>query len=425
MRPKTLSQIVGQQHLLKPGGMLQRMIQSDMLYSIILYGPPGTGKTSIAHVIACTTNMAFRQINATTAGKADMKKVVEEALTNIENGGKGSVLFIDEIHRFNKAQQDYLLPYVENGTIVLIGATTENPYFEVNGALLSRSRIFELKPLSDEDIITAVKNAVLDTENGLGNIPIYISKETLEYLAKIVDGDLRQALNAVELAVETTNLDETGFKVITNEIISECTQKKIMRFDKNGDNHYDFISAFIESMKHSEPDAVLYYLARMIESGEDPKYVARRIFVCAYRDIALADPNAINIAASAFLAVERIGTPECWDALAMAALYNTCAPKSNSASEGLAKAREHVNATGNIPIPAFLQDESYKSAHKLGRGGVSDIFATPYHYDGTDCLPEAIKGTTYFTPQQFGDETRVKQYLNWCNQYKAMIKKEN
>ena len=198
-----------------------------------------------------------------------------------------------------------------------------------------------------------------------------------------------------------------------------------MRFDKNGDNHYDFISAFIESMKHSEPDAVLYYLARMIESGEDPKYVARRIFICAYRDIALADPNAINIAASAFLAVERIGTPECWDALAMAALYNTCAPKSNSASEGLAKAREHVNATGNIPIPAFLQDESYKSAHKLGRGGVSDIFATPYHYDGTDCLPEAIKGTTYFTPQQFGDETRVKQYLNWCNQYKAMIKKEN
>lgn len=418
MRPSTLDEIVGQEHLLSPTGLLRRMIQADRLYSIILYGPPGTGKTSIAHVIAHTTQSEFQQINATTAGKADMKKVVDNALQQIQEHDKGTVLFIDEIHRFNKAQQDYLLPYVENGTIVLIGATTENPYFEVNGALLSRSRIFELKPLSTQNIIDLLTRTIKDTTNGLGNEAIYTTNDVLEYLANIVDGDVRQALNALELAVETTDYDETGFKVITKEIISECTQKRIMRFDKNGDNHYDFISAFIESMKHSEVDATLYYLARMIEAGEDPKYVARRILVSAYRDISLADPHAIQVAISAFLSVERIGIPECWDALAMAAVYNATAPKSNSASCGLAHAKNAVKRTRNIPIPAFLQDESYKSAHKLGRGGVSDVFAAPYHYDGTDCMPEELKGETYFVPQPFGYEQNIEKYLNWCKTYK-------
>ena len=281
MRPQKLEDIAGQQHLLAPGQLLYRMIQADRLSSIILYGPPGTGKTSIAQVIANTTNANFCRINATTAGKADMKTVVESAQKLRKNENRGTILFIDEIHRFNRAQQDYLLPYVENGTVVLMGATTENPYFEVNGALLSRSRIFELKPLSNDDVAWAVKRAISDKTNGYGNKNIFLLSDALEYLCSVVDGDLRQALNALELAVETTDpkIDEkTGaeYTAIDVKTIQNCIQRRIMRFDKSGDNHYDFISAFIESMKHSEVDATLYYLARMLEAGEDPKYIARR-----------------------------------------------------------------------------------------------------------------------------------------------------
>ena len=398
------------------------MIEADQLSSIILYGPPGTGKTSIAHVIANHTNSDFHQINATTAGKADMKTVIESANELWQTENRGTILFIDEIHRFNKAQQDYLLPYVENGTVVLIGATTENPYFEVNGALLSRSRIFELKPLSPLDICHVIVNTVEDNERGYGRKNVIMPAAAIDYLTQIVDGDVRQALNALELAVETTAHDDKGQIVITTGVIQACVQKRVMRFDKNGDNHYDFISAFIESMKHSEVDATLYYLARMLAAGEDPKYIARRIMVCAYRDIGLADPQAIQVATAAFDAVERIGMPECADALAMAAVYNATTTKSNSASLALAEARKEVEKTGNIPIPAFLQDESYKSAHKLNRGGVSDVFASQYHYDGTDCMPDELKGHTYFTPQAFGYERNIAKYLEWCKQYKEQIK---
>ena len=421
MRPKTLDDVAGQQHLLGPGKLLRRMIEADQLSSIILYGPPGTGKTSIAHVIANHTGSAFRSINATTAGKADMKTVVDSAEKLWKESDKGTILFIDEIHRFNKAQQDYLLPYVENGTVVLIGATTENPYFEVNGALLSRSRIFELKPISNDDVIRVLTAAVKDPTNGYGAKPVVLTDDAADYLANIVNGDVRQALNVLELAVETTPPDAKGDIIVNTAVIQECIQKRIMRFDKSGDNHYDFISAFIESMKHSEPDAVLYYLARMLEAGEDPKYIARRILVCAAEDIALADPQAIQVAAAAFDSVEKVGLPECVYALAMAAVYNATAPKSHSVCNGIAAAREDVQKTGNIPIPAFLQDESYKSAHKLGRGGVSDIYQSPYHYDGTDCMPDALKGRTYFVPEPFGFEQNIQKYVEWCRNYKRAI----
>lgn len=421
MRPKNLDEVVGQSHLLGPGQLLRRMIEADQLYSIILYGPPGTGKTSIANVIANHTGSEFRQINATTAGKADMKLVVDSAITLREKEDRGTILFIDEIHRFNKAQQDYLLPYVEDGTVVLIGATTENPYFEVNGALLSRSRIFELKPLSPDDVMQVIKTAMDDPNNGYGAPPVsmVLMLDAAQYLADVTDGDVRQALNALELAAETTRPSQNGVIYITIDVIQNCVQKRIMRFDKSGDNHYDFISAFIESMKHSEVDATLYYLARMLEAGEDPKYIARRIGVCAYRDIGLANPQAIQVAMAAFDAVERIGMPECADALAMAAIYNATSAKSNSAASALANARKDVKATGNIPIPAFLQDESYKSAHKLGRGGVSDVFAAPQHYDGTDCMPEQLKGHIYYDPQLFGYEIEIAKYIGWCEKFKA------
>lgn len=418
MRPQTLDEIIGQQHILAPGALLYRMIKADMLSSIVLYGPPGTGKTTIASVIAHTTNMDFYQVNATTSGKADMKTVTSGAQQLWEEENRGTILFIDEIHRFNKAQQDFLLPFVENGTIVLIGATTENPYFEVNKALISRSTIFELKPLTSEEIAQSIQRALHDTRNGYGARPINMLPNVVEYLAKLADGDVRTALNALELAIETTDPDTLGIIQITTDIVSNCTQKRVMRFDKNGDNHYDFISAFIESMKHSEPDAALYYLARMLEAGEDPKYIARRLIVDAAEDIGLADPQALNIAVNAFLTVERVGMPECASALAMSTVYNSLSLKSNSASSGLNKARQTVRDTGNVPIPSFLQDESYKSAHKLGRGGISDIFSVPYHYDATDCMPEELKGLKFYAPENAGYEVNLKAYYDWCEKFK-------
>lgn len=421
MRPQNLDEIVGQEHLLGPGQLLRRMIEADRLYSIILYGPPGTGKTSIAHVIANHTGSDFKPINATTAGKADMKRVIDGAIALWDKEQRGTILFIDEIHRFNKAQQDFLLPYVENGTVVLIGATTENPYFEVNGALLSRSRIFELKPLTNENVLKVIETAMEDPNNGYGASPIILMQDAADYLAHVVDGDVRQALNALELAAETTRPGPDGNIVIDTPVIQNCVQKRIMRFDKSGDNHYDFISAFIESMKHSEPDAVLYYLARMLEAGEDPKYIARRILVCASEDISLADPQAMSVATAAFDTVERVGLPECIYALATAAVYNATAPKSHSVCDGITAAREDVRATGNIAIPAFLQDESYKSAHKLGRGGVSDVYAFPEHYDGTNCMPEALKGRVYFEPQRFGYEQQIANYVDWCRDFKKRL----
>lgn len=423
MRPKTINEIEGQEHLLAPGKLLRRMITADRLSSVILYGPPGTGKTTIANVIAHETNADFQTVNATTAGKADMKAVVDSARLLRDEQDRPTVLFIDEIHRFNRTQQDYLLPYVENGTVILIGATTENPYFEVNGALLSRSRIFELKPLSRENVMHGIRRALTDKENGYGNRNIILDGDALEYMADMADGDMRQALNALELAVETTEphtepKSNVSYTHITSAVVEDCMQKRVMRYDKSGDNHYDLISAFIESMKHSEVDAALYYLARMLEGGEDPKYIARRIMVCAFRDIGLADPLACMVAAAAFDCAEKVGLPECADALAMAAIYNATTSKSNSASAALAKAREEVASSGNIPVPAFLQDESYKSAHKLGRGGVSDVFASPEHYDGTDCMPPELNHKKFFTPDSFGHNAYIAKYLAWCEMYR-------
>ncbi len=419
MRPVSIDDIVGQEHIFGPGKLLRRMIEADMVTSIILYGPPGTGKTSIANVIAHATHSEFQAINATTAGKADMKAVVDRAVRLRQTDNKGTILFIDEIHRFNKAQQDFLLPYVERGVVTLIGATTENPYFEVNGALLSRSSIFELKPLSDENVKEVIARALASVERGYGaTVPVvYMEPEAVDYLAHVVDGDSRQALNALELAVLTTPEVNNAVNV-TVDVIMDCAQKRVMRFDKRGDNHYDFISAFIESMRHSDPDASLYYLARMIEAGEDPKYIARRLIVFAGEDNGLADPQAHQLAVSAFLAVERVGMPEAIYSLALSTLYCATAAKTRSVKAGVQSALACVRETGNVPVPAFLQDESYKSAHKLGRGGVTDVYRTEFYYDGLDCMPKELRGTRFFdVSKPFGHELDVKDFMDWCQAY--------
>lgn len=417
MRPTTIDDIIGQHHILDKGKLLRRLIESDMLSSIILYGPPGIGKTSIANVIAHTTSSNFQQINATTAGKKDMQTVVKFAQKELENSKK-TILFIDEIHRFNKSQQDYLLPFVENGTIILIGATTENPYFEVNGALLSRSQIFELNPLSADDIKSALIRVLSKINAEDTSTQKIMEDEALEFLAEVSNGDARTAINALDLALRTTVPDTQNTVNITLDIISNCVQKKVLQYDKNGDNHYDSISAFIESTKHGEVDAALTYLAYMIERGEDPKYIARRLFVIAAKDIGIADPNAINIAASTFEMVEKVGLPECIWALALTTVYCATAPKTHSVSDAYEQALLDVQNTPNITIPFFLKDESYKSAHKLGHGGVTDIYTTPEHYDGSDCMPDVLKGHRYFNPTTFGYEATVKKVTEWYDWYK-------
>ena len=379
MRPLKLDEIVGQQHIIGKDKLLYRAIKADRLGSIILYGPPGTGKTTIAKVIANTTNAYFSKLNATNAGIKDVEKIIDDAKFNYGAYKKKTILFIDEIHRFNKNQQDFLLPFVEDGVVTLIGATTENPYFEVNNALLSRCRIFELKPLEKDDLINIMNRALKDKERGLGNIDISIDNDAKEFLADMANGDARSVLNALELAYLTTTPESDGSLHITLEVAEECIQKKAIRYDVNGDNHYDAISAFIESMKHTEPDATLYYLARMLVAGEDIKYIARRICVCASEDVGLANSEALEVATTAMLAVERVGMPEAAKILAHAALYVCCSPKSDTVC-GILSAMKDVEKTGNIPIPPFLQDASYKNAYKLGRGvGMDDIHAFPNH----------------------------------------------
>ena len=368
LRPRTLEEVVGQQHIVGKDKLLYRAIKADKLSSIIFYGPPGTGKTTLAKVIANTTSADFCQINATVAGKKEMEDVVERAKNNLGMYGKKTILFVDEIHRFNKGQQDYLLPFVEDGTIVLVGATTENPYFEVNGALISRSIIFELKPLSKEDIKEILKRAVYDKERGMGSYKADIDDEALEFLADIANGDARSALNAIELGILTTDRSDDGLIHIDLKTAEQCIQKRAVRYDKTGDNHYDTISAFIKSMRGSDPDAVSYYLAKMLYAGEDIKFIARRIMICASEDVGNADPYALVVATNAALAVERIGMPEARIILSQAALYVACAPKSNSCYMAVDKAMELVKTTKTAPVPAHLQDAHYKSASKLGHG---------------------------------------------------------
>ncbi|MBP3782126.1 MAG: replication-associated recombination protein A [Butyrivibrio sp.] len=412
MRPRTLDEVVGQQHIIGKDKLLYRAISADKLNSIILYGPPGTGKTTLAKVIANTTKAEFTQINATIAGKKDMEEVVAKAKDNLGMYGKKTILFIDEIHRFNKGQQDYLLPFVEDGTVVLIGATTENPYFEVNGALISRSIIFELKPLSPDDIKKLLNRAVTDTERGMGSYKAVLDEDAADFLADIADGDARHALNAIELGIMTTERSGDGLIHITREVAEECIQRKVARYDKDGDNHYDTISAFIKSMRGSDPDAAVYYLARMLDAGEDPKFIVRRMMVCASEDVGNADPQALQVAVAASLAVERLGMPEARITLAQAVTYIATAPKSNAAYLAVDEAIQTVRETGNLPIPAHLQDAHYKSAGKLGHG-IGYKYAHDYkdHYVKQQYLPYELNGKEFYNPTGNGYELKIKEHM--------------
>lgn len=413
LRPTTLDEVVGQQHIIGKDKLLYRAIKADKLSSIIFYGPPGTGKTTLAKVIANTTSAEFKQINATSAGKKDMEEVIEQAKNNQGMYGKKTILFIDEIHRFNKGQQDYLLPYVEDGTVILIGATTENPYFEVNGALLSRSIIFELKKLQKEDIKVLLLRAVNDREKGMGSYHAAIDEDALEFLADVCNGDARAALTAIELGILTTERSEDGWIHITIDVAGECIQKRVISYDKTGDNHYDTISAFIKSMRGSDPDAAVYYLARMLYAGEDIKFIARRIMICASEDVGNADPMAIVVATSAAQAVERIGMPEAQIILSQAAIYVACAPKSNAACEAVFAAVEAVKNNVTPQVPAHLQDAHYKGAQKLGHGlGYKYAHDYPNHYVEQQYLPDSLVGTQFYKPTDIGHEAKIKEYFS-------------
>ncbi len=412
LRPTKLEEVVGQQHIIGKGKLLYRAIKADKVSSLILYGPPGTGKTTLAKVIANATKSEFKQINATSAGKKDMEQVVKEAQDRRGMYGQKTILFIDEIHRFNKSQQDYLLPFVEDGTLTLIGATTENPYFEVNGALLSRSMIFELMPLAAQDIEELIRRAVYDPERGMGAYDAVIDEEACHFLADLSGGDARRALNAIELGVMTTERAADGKIHLTLDVIRECIQKRTTRYDKTGDNHYDTISAFIKSMRGSDPDAALYYLARMIEAGEDPVFIARRIMICASEDVGNADPNAIVVAVNCSMACERIGMPESRIILAQAAAYVATAPKSNTAVESITAATEAVRRTGSLPIPGYLQDAHYKGAQGLGRG-IGYQYAHDYeqHYAGQPMLPQKLRGERFYAPSDNGYERKIRGHM--------------
>ena len=414
LRPRTLDEVVGQQHIIGKDKLLYRAIKADKLGSVIFYGPPGTGKTTLAKVIANTTQADFKQINATVAGKKDMEEVVTEAKNNMGMYGRRTILFVDEIHRFNKGQQDYLLPFVEDGTLTLIGATTENPYFEVNGALLSRSRIFELKPLEKDDIKQLIYRAVTDSERGMGTYRVKIEEDAADFLADTANGDARAALNAVELGVLTTERSEDGLIHIDLAAAQECIQKRAVRYDKDGDNHYDSISAFIKSMRGSDPDAAVYYLARMLYAGEDIKFIARRIMICASEDVGNADPQALNVAVSAALAAERIGLPEAQIILSQAASYVACAPKSNAAYVAIQNAMENVKTTRTMPVPVHLQDRHYKGAAKLGHGeGYKYAHDYPKHYVKQQYLPDGMEGTVFYEPSDNGYEKQIKAHMKW------------
>lgn len=420
LRPTTLDEVVGQEHIIGKGKLLYRAIKADKLSSILFYGPPGTGKTTLAKVIAGTTSAEFLQINATSAGKKDMEEVVGKARDNAGMYGKKTILFVDEIHRFNKGQQDYLLPYVEDGTIILIGATTENPYFEVNGALLSRSIIFELKPLTTENIKELITRAMTDKEKGLGSYEAEIDEDALEFLAEISGGDARMALNALELGVLTTDRNDRGKIHLTMEVVSECIQKRVVRYDKSGDNHYDTISAFIKSMRGSDPDAAVYYLARMLYAGEDIKFIARRIMICAAEDVSNADPMALVVATSASQAIERIGMPEAQIILSQAATYVASAPKSNSAVNAIAEAMTSVKTEKIKTIPPHLQDAHYKNAGKLGHGlGYQYAHDFPKHYVKQQYLPDELVGRKFYRPSDNGYEKEIQKYFDWIHQEPA------
>lgn len=396
LRPEKLSEVVGQKHIIGENTLLRRAIEADKLSSVIFYGPPGTGKTTLAKVIANTTNADFRQINATIAGKKDMEEVVAKAKDNLGMYGRKTILFVDEIHRFNKGQQDYLLPYVEDGTLILIGATTENPYFEVNSALISRSTIFELKELAKEDIVTLLKRAVTDREKGMGNYEARVSEEAIDFLADAAGGDARCALNGIELAIMTTKRSADGMIHIDLPVAEECIQKRNLRYDKDGDNHYDTISAFIKSMRGSDPDAAVYYLARMLHAGESVTFIARRIMICAAEDVGMADPAALQVATAAATAVHQLGMPEARIVLSEAAIYVAKAPKSDTAIKAIDKALDYVANHPAYGIPPYLKDAHYGAAKELGRGvGYKYPHIYPGHYVEQQYLPDEVVGEKF------------------------------
>ena len=406
---------MGQQEIIGKGKLLYRAIKADKLGSIIFYGPPGTGKTTLAKVIANTTSAEFTQINATVAGKKDMEEVVQKAKDSMGMYGKRTILFVDEIHRFNKGQQDYLLPFVEDGTLILIGATTENPYFEVNGALISRSVVFELKPLSKEDIKTLISRAVYDVERGMGSYDAVIDEKAADFLADMADGDARSALNAVELGVLTTERSEDGKIHLTLDVAAECIQKRVVRYDKTGDNHYDTISAFIKSMRGSDPDAAVYYLARMLYAGESVTFISRRIMICAAEDVGNADPQALQVAVAAAQAVERVGMPEAQIILSQAVLYVATAPKSNSATNAIFEATQAVKEY-KATVPVHLQDSHYKGAAKLGHGiGYEYAHDFPKHFSRQQYLPDEIKDKVFYRASDNGYEKQIKKHMEWLH----------
>lgn len=412
LRPTTLDEVVGQEHIVGKGTLLYRAIKADKLSSIIFYGPPGTGKTTLAKVIANTTSAEFKQLNATVAGKKDMEEVVNDAKNALSMYGKRTILFIDEIHRFNKGQQDYLLPFVEDGTVILIGATTENPYFEVNGALISRSIIFELKPLTKENVKEILKRAVFDKEKGMGAYDATIDEDALEFLSDLSNGDARAALNAIELAILTTERSDDGKIHITIDVASECIQKRRTYYDKNGDNHYDTVSAFIKSMRGSDPDAAVFYLAKMLYAGESVTFIARRMMICASEDVGNADPQALQVAVAASLAVERVGMPEAQIILSQAAAYIATAPKSNASCVAIEEAMRAVNDTENVTIPIHLKDAHYKGAAKLGHG-VDYKYAHDYknHYVKQQYLPYELEGEEFYHISDMGYEAKIKEHM--------------
>ena len=416
MRPVSLEEVVGQEHIIGKDKLLYRAIKADKISSIIFYGPPGTGKTTLAKVIANTTKANFVQMNATTSGKKDMQEAVADAKESLGMYQKKTILFIDEIHRFNKAQQDYLLPFVEDGTIILIGATTENPYFEVNQALISRSNVFELHSLDKEDIKKLIVRAITDDEKGMGIYGATITDDALDFLSDMAEGDARSALNAIELGILTTEPAEDGKIHIDIDVAQECIQRRVTKYDKDGDNHYDVISAFIKSMRGSDPDAAVYYLAKMLYAGEDIKFIARRIMICASEDVGNADPMALTVAVSASQAVERIGMPEAQIILSQAVTYVATAPKSNAACNAIFDAMASVKRT-KTTVPSHLQDAHYKGAQKLGHGiGYKYAHNYPHHYVEQQYLPDEIVGEKFYVPSENGHEKEIKEWMRYIRE---------
>jgi putative ATPase len=406
MRPRTLDEFVGQQHILGPGKLLRRMLQADRVSSLIFYGPPGTGKTALAHVIANHTKSNFRALNAVAAGVKEVREVLAEARKELDTAGKRTMLFLDELHRFNKAQQDLLLPDVEEGTVILIGATTQNPFFAINSPLLSRSQIFTFEPHSKDDIKTTIVRALTDKERGLGKFPVRLHDDALEFLAEISDGDARRALSALEIGVLSAEKQPVEY---TLQVAQDSIQRKVLDFDPTGDTHYDLASAFIKSMRGSDPDAAIYWLARMLESGEDPRFIARRVVICASEDVGNADPQALVVAAAALQATEFVGLPECQLALSQAVAYIATAPKSNACTTAIAKAREDVRQGRTLAVPAHLRDRSYRGAEKLGHG---EGYQYAHDFEGgfveQEYLPEQ---RTYYEPTDRGYEALIRQRM--------------